>query len=227
MRLASSCHVTKLLTLRSYKRANIQAGENVLITGASGAAGMAAVELAKILSARVIVTGRSDQKLSQVLGHGADEAIKLASSDSIATGEKLRVKVKELTGGDGVDVVYDTVGGDMGYEALRSLKFGGRYVVVGWASNVSESGGRNTFVPDRLPTNILQMKCLQVMGSPMVIYSMRNPDWRKKQISQISKWADEKKIHPFVSHQFPLDSFKEAARAKINGEVTGSCVLSL
>jgi NADPH2:quinone reductase len=205
------------------KRARLIAGETVLITGASGAAGMAAIQTAKILGATVIVSGRSEQKLAHALAHGADFAVQSTETDDSGA---LRGAVKDLTDGNGVDVVYDTVGGEVGYEALRSLRFGGRYVIVGWSSNVAETGGRDTFIPDKLPTNIIQMKCLEVLGSPMVIFSMQNPEWRTQQINQVMEWARAGRLKPYISHRYPLDDFKDAAIAKFAGKVTGSCVIN-
>ncbi|MAG98853.1 MAG: hypothetical protein CMM08_19445 [Rhodospirillaceae bacterium] len=208
------------------KRADLQPGESVLITGASGAAGMAAVQIAKLLGASVIVTGRSDAKLATVKAYGADHVINTSSIEGQDGVPRFRETVKACTGGNGVDVVYDSVGGEVGQEALRSLAFGGRYVIVGWASNVPDSGGRAAFAPDRLPTNIMQMKCLQVMGSPMAIYSQRYPELRAAQLQQVLAWAEEGKLRPYVSHRFPLADFREAVRAKFDGDVTGSCILN-
>jgi len=204
------------------KRAKVRKGESVLITGASGAAGMATVELAKSFGARVIATGRSDKKLEAVKGQGADHVI----NTSDFTGKALRAAVRSVNDDRDVDVVIDMVGGDHGRDAFRCLGFGGKFIIVGWASNVSSKGGRQGFVPDELPTNIMQMKCLKVMGSPMVIYSMQNPDWRDYQISEILSMAEAGKINPYTSHQYPLDDFKSAAKAKLAGEITGSCVLN-
>lgn len=209
------------------KRANVQAGETVLITGASGASGMAMVQIAKILGAMVIVSGRSSKKLRAAMAQGADLMI---AQDECVDGEDvfnfMRESAKAATSGRGVDVVIDTVGGETGYAAMRSLKFEGRMVIVGWASNVSADGGRKTFEPDRLPTNIMQMKCLQVMGSPMVIYSMANPAWRAHQLSEIIGWADAGKISPHVSLSATAEEFQTLAAAKLGGGVVGSCVLT-
>ncbi|MEM8493610.1 MAG: NADPH:quinone oxidoreductase family protein [Pseudomonadota bacterium] len=208
------------------KRANVQRGERVLITGASGASGVAMVQIGKVLGAEVIVTGRSQRKLDAVLEAGADHAIVLSEPESGDLVAALREETRRITDKKGVDVVIDTVGGEVGYAAMRTLKFEGRMVIVGWASNVSASGGRDTFEPDRLPTNIMQMKCLQVLGSPMVIYSMANPDWRTHQISQVLAWASEGLLRPHVSHAYPVAEYRTAARAKFSGDVVGSCVLN-
>jgi len=205
------------------KRANIQRGETVLITGASGAAGMASVQLANIFGAKVIVTGRTDSKLQHCLAQGADHAL---NSSGLTAGQ-LKSEIKALTDGKGVDVVLDLVGGEHGYEAFRSLTFGGRFIIVGWASNISASGGRANFEPDRLPTNLMQMKGLTVMGSPMVIYSMANSDWRAVQIKDIFAMVEKGLIKPFISKAYEFAEIQRAALAKLDGEITGSCVIHL
>jgi NADPH:quinone reductase len=209
-------------------RAKLQAGETVLITGASGAAGMAAVQVAKLLGATVIATGRSDKKLAQVKQFGADYVINTSPQDGKESIPKFREEVKALTGGRGVEVVFDTVGGDVSQESLRCLDFGGRMVIVGWAQNtsVAKGGGkRGSDNADRLPTNIMQMKGLYVMGSPMVIHSGRDPSIRVPRLESIFKWVSEGAITPFVSHTFPVTDYREAMLAKLNGDVNGGCVL--
>ncbi|MCC3304318.1 NADPH:quinone oxidoreductase family protein [Sneathiella sp. HT1-7] len=210
-------------------RAKLQAGETVLITGASGAAGMAAIQVAKLLGAKVIATGRSDEKLAQVKKFGADHVINTSPRPGEAGIPKFREEVKALTGGRGVEVVFDTVGGDVSEEAMRSLDFGGRLVIIGWAQNtkVAKGGGkRGSDNADRLPTNIMQMKGLFVMGSPMVIHSGRDPSIRVPRLESIFKGANDGLLTPFVSHCFPMEDYKRAMYAKISGEVNGGCVLN-
>ncbi|MEM9726235.1 MAG: NADPH:quinone oxidoreductase family protein [Pseudomonadota bacterium] len=204
------------------KRAQLQAGETVLITGASGATGMAAIQLAKRLGAIVIASGRTAAKLAECARFGADHIVEISGG-----AQELRSQIKDLTQGRGVDVVYDTVGGAVGFAAFRSLAFCGRYVIVGWASNIAESNGRETFEPDRLPTNIMQMKGLQVMGSPMVIYSMQNPEWRNAQLNALRRMAEDGLLRPHVATQFPLTDFRAAARAKLDGAIVGNCILTI
>ena len=209
-------------------RAKLQSGETVLITGASGAAGMAAVQVAKILGATVIATGRSDEKLGQVKAFGADHVINTSPRNGESGIPKFRDDVKALTAGRGVEVVFDTVGGDVSQESMRSLAFGGRMVIVGWAANtaVAQGGGkRGSDNADRLPTNIMQMKGLYIMGSPMVIHSGREPEIRVPRLEKIFKWVGEGRITPFVSDTFPLAEYKEAMRAKLIGKGNGNCVL--
>jgi NADPH:quinone reductase len=112
---------------------------------------------------------------------------------------KFRDDVKALTRGRGAEVVFDTVGGDVSQESMRSLAFGGRMIIVGWAGNttVAQGGGkRGSDNADRLPTNIMQMKGLYVMGSPMVIHSGREPDIRLPRLESIFKWSAKVESRP-------------------------------
>jgi NADPH:quinone reductase len=194
-------------------RGRLQAGETVLVHGASGATGLAAVHLAKLLGATVIATGRSPAKLAVVAAQGADHVL-----DSAAP---LRDAVKALTGGRGVDVVYDGVGGDLSVESLRCLRFGGRFLVVGWAATPQAGRGPANV----LPTNLILMKGIDVLGCPTFIATVHDPALRPPRLAQILGWAEEGRLRPHVSHVFPLAEFRAAMRAKWNGEVIGGCVV--
>ena len=207
-------------------RGQVQAGETVLITGASGATGLAAVQLAKLLGATVIATGRSDEKLAQVKALGADYVI----NARIESGgvRRFRDEVKTLTDGRGVDVVYDAVGGDTSLECLRAMAFGGRFLIVGWTSTPDVARGkgqRGAPNANQLPTNIMQMKGLTVMGCPAVIAVKQNPALRPPRLSQILKWVAEGRIRPHISHRYPLSEFRQAMLARWKGDVLGGCVL--
>ncbi|HRI49885.1 MAG TPA: NADPH:quinone oxidoreductase family protein [Pseudomonadota bacterium] len=206
----------------------LQPGETVLIHGASGATGLAAVHLAKLLGATVIATGRAQEKLAVVKAQGADHVLSCKSEDGTAGVRRFRDEVKALTGGAGVDVVYDGVGGDITVESLRCLKFGGRLLIVGWAAtpNVARGKGlRGAPNANQLPTNLLMMKALTVQGCPTVLATLHDPSLRPPRLDRIMRWVAEGKIVPHVSHVFPLAEFKEAMRAKWRGEVIGGCVL--
>ena len=211
-------------------RGQLQAGETVLIHGASGATGMAAIQVAKIIGATVIATGRSDKKLAIAKEFGADHTINIRPTEGIEGVARFRDEVKALTDGKGAQVVYDGVGGPVSLESLRCLQFGARYLIVGWAAtpNVSKGkGGRGAPNANMLPTNLIQMKGLDVLGCPMVIATNNNPSLRKQRLSDIMRWVEEGKITPYISHHFPLEQFKEAMLARWNGEVTGGCVLDI
>ncbi len=208
-------------------RGQVQAGETVLITGASGSTGMAAVQVAKLLGATVIATGRSDDKLALVREMGADHVLNTRAEDGHGV-RRFRDEVKALTGGRGVDVVYDTVGGDTSLECLRAMAFGGRLLIVGWTSTPDVARGkgqRGAPNANQLPTNLMQMKSLTVMGCPAVIAVQKNPALRPPRVAQILQWVAEGKIRPHISHRYPLTAFREAMLARWRGEVLGGCVL--
>lgn len=200
-------------------RGRLKAGETVLIHGASGSTGLAAVHIAKIVGAKVIATGRNPDKLALVAAQGADHVVQSGS---------FREEVKALTGGAGVDVVYDGVGGDISLESLRCVKFGARFLIVGWASTpfvAKGKGQRGAPNANVLPTNLIMMKGLDVLGCPTVISTVHDPSSRAPRLEQVLRWASEGRIVPYVSHTFPLAQYREAMRAKWTGEVTGGCVL--
>ena len=205
-------------------RGHLRAGETVLIHGASGSTGLAAVHLAKLLGATVIATGRSRAKLDAVKAQGADHVIAVEPGT-------LREQVKALTNGKGVDVVYDGVGGEISIESLRCVKFGARFLIVGWASTPGVSkgkGGRGAPNANVLPTNLIMMKGLDVLGCPTAISTAHDPSIRAPRLEQILAWARAGKIRPHVSHGFALSGdaeVKSAMRAKWSGEVIGGCVL--
>jgi NADPH:quinone reductase len=207
-------------------RGRLQAGETVLIHGASGATGLAAVHLAKVLGATVIATGRSEAKLAAVAAEGADHVLRTESDEQGL--RPFRDAVKALTGGRGVDVVYDGVGGDISVESLRCVRFGARFLVVGWAATpfVAEGKGkRGAPNANVLPTNLIMMKGLDVLGCPTAISTAQDPSIRAPRLAQILAWAEAGRIVPHVSHTFALDDVKDAMRAKWRGDVLGGCVL--
>jgi NADPH2:quinone reductase len=207
-------------------RGQLKAGETVLIHGASGATGLAAVHVAKIVGAKVIATGRSPDKLAVVKANGADHVIDTKGEDGGL--RSFKEEVKSLTGGHGVDVVYDGVGGDISIESLRCVRFGARFLIVGWAATPSVAkgkGGRGAPNANQLPTNLIMMKSLDVLGCPTAISTAMNPSSRPPRLRAVLSWAEEGKIHPHVSHTFALSDFKAALTAKWKGEVIGGAVL--
>ena len=137
--------------------------------------------------------------------------------------------MKALTGGEGVDVVYDGVGGELSVESLRCVKFGARYLIVGWAATpfVSKGKGqRGAPNANQLPTNLIMMKGLDVLGCPTVHLQRERPlAARRRGSSALWRWWEAGQLRPHVSHVFPLAEFKAAMRAKWTGEVVGCAVL--
>jgi NADPH2:quinone reductase len=201
-------------------RGRLTAADTVLVHGASGATGLAAVHVAKLVGATVIATGRSNERLEIVRAQGADHVVNIA--------EDLRERVKALTNGRGVDVVYDGVGGAISVESLRCMRFGGRFLIVGWASTPAVARGRGERgAPNanQLPTNLIMMKGIDVLGCPTVISTVNDPTLRPPRLAQILAWANAGKLRPHVSHVFPLADVKEAMRTKWRGDVVGGCVV--
>lgn len=209
-------------------RGHLRQGETVLIHGASGLTGLAAVHIAKLLGATVIATGRSDEKLELVKSQGADHVVNCRNADGTPGVKRFRDEVKALTGGRGVDVVYDAVGGDISLESLRCVAFGARFLIVGWAATpfvADGRGQRGAPNANTLPTNLIMMKGLDVLGCPMVISTVNDPSIRPPRFAKIMQWAAEGRIKPYISHFYPLADFKEAMRAKWSGKIIGGCVL--
>jgi len=209
-------------------RGRLQAGETVLIHGASGSTGLAAVHLARLLGATVIATGRSREKLAVVAEQGAHHVIPLEGSDGAGGGARFREQVKALTGGRGVDVVYDGVGGATSLESLRCVRFGARFLIVGWSSTpfvARGSGRRGAPNANTLPTNLMMMKGLDVLGCPTVIGTVNDPSIRPPRLSQILAWVDSGELAPYVSRSWPLTDVAEAMRAKWQSRCVGGCVV--
>ncbi len=203
-------------------RGRLAADETVLIHGASGATGLAAVHLAKLLGATVIATGRSPDKLAAVKAQGADHVIETRDLSV------LRDAVKALTGGRGVDVVYDGVGGEISAESLRCMRFGARYLIVGWAATpfvARGKGQRGAPNANVLPTNLIMMKGIDVLGCPTVISTVNDPSIRPPRLAQIFRWVLAGQLVPHVSNTFPLADWKAALLGKWRGEFIGGAVL--
>jgi len=208
---------------------DLQAGETILIHGASGATGLAAVQLAKALGATVIATGRTRRKLEVVAQHGADHILTLANEDGTPGVRRFRDDVKALTGGAGVDVVYDAVGGDISLESLRCVKFGARFLIVGWAATPAVAkgkGGRGAPNANLLPTNLIMMKGLKVLGCPMVISTQKDPAIRPPRVKHLKALAAEGKLAPHISHTFSLDEAAAAVHARWTGKIIGGCAVN-
>lgn len=209
-------------------RGQLRPGETVLIHGASGSTGLAAVHVAKQVGARVIATGRSPSKLSAVQEQGADHVLAIGNPDQTPGVRRFRDEVKALTDGRGVDVVYDGVGGDVSLESLRCVRFGARFLIVGWASTPFVARGRGQRGAPRanvLPTNLIMMKGLDVLGCPTVISTHRDPSIRAGRLAAILEWVRTGGLRPAVGPVYPLEQVAEAMLAKWSSRHVGGCVL--
>ena len=185
----------------------LQAGETVLIHGAAGGMGLAAVQIAKQLGATVIATSGSDAKLAVVGTCGADHLVNYKDG--------FRDQVKELTGGNGVDVVFDPVGGDIFDESMRCLNMGARLVVVGF------TGGRAA----EARTNHLLIKCASVTGIRAGSMSRRDPATAKANMDTLLKWATEGRIRTHISHRFPFNQVIQGLEVIAKRDVIGKAIL--
>lgn len=189
------------------RRGNLKAGETLLVHGASGGVGLAAVDVGKLLGATVIATSGSDDKLDKVVAYGADYAINV--------GQGFRERVKALTGGRGADVIYDPVGGDVFDESVRCIAFDGRLLVIGFTS------GRIATVATNMPL----IKGFSVVGVRAGEYGRQFPERGAENVKQIWDWAREGKTRPYVHAELPLADTLEGYRMLINREVVGKVII--
>ncbi|MBV69957.1 MAG: hypothetical protein CMH52_01285 [Myxococcales bacterium] len=208
-------------------RGQLKADESLLILGASGATGVAAIQVAKSLGARVLATTRTAHKVEQLKQLGADHVI-CTQGESDGDVRRFRDDVKLLTDNRGVDCVYDGVGGPTSLEAIRCTRFGARFLIVGWASTPDVARGRGRRgAPNanRIPTNLILMKSLDVLGCPAVISTKHDPSLRATRQDDLLLWAEQGRIKPYISHRFQLQNLKEALLAKWTGDIIGGCAI--
>lgn len=195
-------------------RAKIQPGETLLVLGAAGGVGLAAVELGKAMGARVIAAASTEDKVQVAKDHGADEGFVYPTGElDRAQQKELSEKIKELTGGQGADVVYDPVGGDYSEPALRATNWEGRFLVVGFASGP---------IP-KVPLNLALLKGCQIVGVFWGAFTARDPEGNKKNLAELMDWFKAGKIKPHVSKTYPLSdaasALKDMAARKVKGKI--------
>jgi NADPH2:quinone reductase len=191
-------------------RGELKAGETLLVLGAAGGVGLAAIEIGKALGARVIACASSDDKLAVCREHGADATINYATED-------MRERIKALTDGKGPDVIYDPVGGPYTEPALRSIAWRGRLLVVGFAAGD---------IP-KIPLNLTLLKGCSIVGVYWGEFTRREPDRFAQQMRQLGQWYADGKLRPHVSETFPLERAAEALTLMAERKVTGKVVLTL
>ena len=188
-------------------RGELKRGETLLILGAAGNVGLAAVELGKLMGARVIAAASSAEKLAVCRDRGADETIDYSTED-------LKTRAKELTGGLGVDVVYDCIGGDFAEAALRAIAWEGRFLVIGFTAGIP-----------MLPLNLTLLKGCQVIGVFYGAMVQKQPELRDEVSRDLEALAAEGKLNPYVSARYSLAEAPQALRALLDRKVTGKVVI--
>lgn len=189
-------------------RGQLKAGETLLVLGAAGGVGMAAVELGKMLGAKVIAAASTDEKLAVCREHGADATINYSTED-------LRKKLGELTDGKGPDVIYDPVGGVFAEPAFRSIAWRGRYLVIGFA---------NGEIP-KLPLNLALLKGASIVGVFYGSFAQREPANGLKVVDELMEWVRTGKIKPLVSARYKLEDTVQALQDMSSRKVTGKIVI--
>jgi len=190
-------------------RGQLAAGETLLVLGAAGGVGLAAIEIGKAVGARVIACASTNDKLAVCRAHGADETINYATDD-------LRERVKALTSARGADVVYDPVGGAYTEPALRSIAWRGRLLVVGFAAGD---------IP-KIPLNLTLLKGCAIVGVYWGEFARREPQRFAESMQQLGRWYAGGKLKPHVSATFPLERAADALTLMANRQVTGKVVLT-
>ena len=188
-------------------RGELQPGETLLVLGAGGNVGLAAVELGKLLGARVIAAASTDEKLALCRDRGADETINYSS-------ENLKERAKELTDGRGCDVVYDAVGGDNAEAALRATAWGGRFLVIGFTAGIP-----------RIPLNLTLLKSCSIVGVFLGAMVARDPVIGGEVRNDLLDFIATGKIRPHVSKRYSLEDAPLAYRELIDRKALGKVVI--
>jgi len=192
------------------QRANIQPGETLLVLGASGGVGLATIELGKAMGAKVIAAASTAEKLAVAKAAGADELINY-------TEEPLKEAVKKLTNSNGVDVVYDPVGGDFTEQALRAMAWNGRHLIIGFAAGD---------IP-KIPANLALLKGCSVIGVFWGSFTQREPENSAQNMMELLQMYSEGKIDPKISQVFEFEDYEKALGALTGRTATGKIVLKV
>jgi NADPH2:quinone reductase len=191
-------------------RGHLQAGETLLVLGAAGGVGLTAVEIGKQMGARVIAAAGGPDKLAVAREHGADALIDYRT-------ESIRDRVRELTGGQGADVVYDPVGGDAFDQALRAVNWEARMLVIGFAAGRIQS----------VPANLILVKNISVIGVVWGAQAERDPVLISRNLAEMLRWWEAGRLKPLVSKTFPLAEAGAAMQALLSRRYAGRIVLEV
>jgi NADPH2:quinone reductase len=191
-------------------RANLQKGETILILGASGGVGLTALEISKLMGAKVIAAASSKEKLALCKEFGADEVINY-------TEESLKERVKELTKGKGVDVIYDPVGGHFSELALRAIAWKGRHLVVGFA---------NGEIP-KIPINLTLLKGASIVGVFWGAFAQKEPKKSLENIQQLLTWFVKGTLKPHIDKTYSLENAPKALEKMMQRKTKGKIVIDM
>ncbi len=209
--IAASFMMTYATSYHALKdRAELKKGETLLVLGASGGVGITAIELGKLMGATVIAAASTDKKLAVCKSKGADHLVNYST-------ENLKERVKELTGGRGVDVVYDPVGGDYSEAALRATAWKGRFLVVGFAAGS---------IP-RIPLNLALLKGCSIVGVFTGAFTVREKEKSIANSQQLLKWYQKGRIQPYLHAVYPLSETAKALREIMDRKAMGKIVISM
>lgn len=203
--------ITYGTTIHALKqRADLKSGESLAVLGAAGGVGLAAVELGKLMGAKVIACASSPEKLAFAKKFGADETIDYSKAD-------LKAELKRISGGKGVDVVYDPVGGPLAEAALRSVAWEGRFLVIGFASGE---------IP-RIPLNLALLKGCDIRGVFWGEFTNRDPKTHRDNMQQVFEWNGQGKLSAHVHAVYPLAETTEALNVLKRREALGKVLIKM
>jgi NADPH2:quinone reductase len=206
---AAGLTVTYGTTVHALKdRAQLKRGETLAVLGAAGGTGLAAIELGKLMGARVIACASSADKLAFARRHGADETVNYGEED-------LKEALRRVTDGRGVDVIYDPVGGAYAEAAIRSIAWGGRFLVIGFAAGE---------IP-KLPLNLVLLKGCDVRGVFWGQFTERYPEKHRANMADVLQWAVDGRLSAHVHAVYPLEKTAAALKALANREAKGKILL--
>ncbi len=191
-------------------RGHLQPGETLVVLGAAGGVGLAAVELGALMGANVIAAASSDDKLELCRAYGASQTINYATED-------LKLRIRELTGGVGADVVYDPVGGPYSEPALRSTAWDGRFLVIGFAAGDIPA----------IPLNLTLLKGCQIVGVFWGAFVGRDPEQHRRNVEELVDWWRTGRLRPHVSATYPLERAGEAIRELADRKAKGKVVVTV
>ncbi len=191
-------------------RGHLQPGETLVVLGAAGGVGLAAVELGALMGANVIAAASSDDKLELCREYGASTTINYATED-------LKLRIRELTGGAGADLVYDPVGGPYSEPALRSTAWEGRFLVIGFAAGDIPA----------IPLNLALLKGCQIVGVFWGAFVGREPDRHRRNVEELVDWWRTGRLRPHVSSTYPLERAGEALRELVDRKAKGKIVVTV